>query len=75
MDFVMPDIDASPSGISDAATWLPRKLSLPKFIKLLQAVLLRAGADPKEIASITSYHTCRRVPLPGGVGSPHRQLD
>ena len=62
MDFVMPDIHASPSGISDAATWLPRKLSLPKFIKLLQAVLLRAGANPKEVASITSYSLPRFMP-------------
>ena len=62
MDFVVPDIDASPSGISDAATWLPRKLSLPKFIKLLQAVLLRAGADAKEVNSLTSYSLRRFMP-------------
>ena len=62
MDFVVPDIDASPTGISDAATWLPRKLSLPKFIKLLQAVLLRAGANSKEVTAITSYSLRRFMP-------------
>ena len=60
--FVVPDIDVGPDGPSEATSWMPRKMSLLKSVRILQAVLRRAGAAEAEVSHVSSYSLRRFLP-------------